>query len=76
MHHQGAIGVLRLDKLQQLRERIAEHFDPLSSTTALCRFLDYISFAKNADRVGADEAGQLHVARRWSAPTRHRRYCR
>ncbi len=55
LRRQGRVGARRLDTLQQLRALIMERFDPLPPASALRSFLDYLSLAKSADRVGAEE---------------------
>ncbi len=52
---QGRSGERRLATLEQLRALIVERFDPLPPERALRAFLDHLSLAKSADRIGAEE---------------------
>lgn len=55
LRRDGREGQRRLDTLRQLRELVLARFDPLPPDRALRAFLDYLSLAKSADRIGEEE---------------------
>ena len=52
---QGRLGAQRLETLRQLRALIVDRFDPLPPDIALRRFLEHLSLAKSAERLGEEE---------------------